>query len=940
MSHPSTRTDYEKRLVSLQECVQALQKNDSPAGLGKIVLAFLKEWFSFEMVWLARYDAQAQVLEGIDGLLPREKDYPSLLALQPVLPGDLFDQVLLTGQIQTVVSLEKEPRAGVWQTTAQRQGIQGASVLPIRFRRTSFGVLVVGTRLWGGHRSEELTELKMLTGALGVALSGMGASLETPHSDSQTKVSALNVILSAQTFDERLQLVLEQSYQMTQPSRACFYWIDAEEQSCCLQEIYSGPPLRRTVSNRSAVAIKIPLQQINPFYQATLQNQVVAISDVESLIHSHNAPSRLMSLTQARAWLSVPLFDRQRLIGVLTVEESKPRVWSDQHKQYLVLMAQLMSHFETDSESAPLGSESQAHLPNLLNVLRETEPDAAHWERLLQQCLEQIGLQFALRWVTLLKYDADDQVFDSRSQYCAKKKQPFPIQLPGVSGVDTKLLSRLAEPLAVPSAEQDLRFVTWRGIFTELGVQSYILVKLGQQTGLGEFLLLGADLPRTWTEHECETIESIAQTIGKILDQQAQQIFAQQQQQLMELLTQGLSQLQQSRPSQLLETALDSIHPLLGTECTMILRWSPEKPDAKIALIVNNSSFEIDQSVQISVQGDHLLQTLLTTTTLKGKTAFPGVATLRGAVRDLASNSEWISGAGFIEILAVPIQISPELPSTGLVLAFNTSRKGWSALQREGLQILTRELASHASAHETFQHLTQRCETLECLNWYKQRQLEQLQQVWGSQSQALQELMGPEPVSMPLGTVSSIKSRPPSPLMQLKQSFTSLEAMLKTEVWELGLESEVISIATLLRRSLARIEPIVSARQLWTQVHNLTPSVSVKMPGQKLELMITELLLASCYRTKVGDRIDIWCRALQDSWVEVSITDHGRLNPHLVKDLTQYALTRTLTPILESAPGLHFKVCQSLVERLGGQLELTQLEDGRSLSRLILPTAV
>ena len=621
----------------------------------------------------------------------------------------------------------------------------------------------------------------------------------------------------------------------------------------------------------------------------------------------------------------------------LTVEEGKPRVWSDQHKQYLVLMAQLMSHFDPDLDSAPLSGGLQTHLPSLLEVLRETEPDAVHWERLLQQCLEQVGLQFALRWVTLFKYDADEQTFDCRSQFCAKKKQPFPLHLPSVSGVDTKLLSRLAEPLAVLSAAQDLRFVAWHGIFAELGVQSYLLVKLGQQTGPGQFLLLAADLPRTWTERECETIESIAQMIAKILDQHAQRLVAQQQQQLMVLMTQGLSQMQQSRPLQLFEVALDSIHQLLGTECTMILRWSSEEPAAKIALTLNNSSFEIDQSAQIPVQSDHLLQTLLTTTTLKGKTAFPGVAMLRGAIKDLASNSEWLSGAGFIEILAVPIQTTPDQPSMGLVLAFNTSRKGWSALQREGLQILTRELASHALVHETLQHLTQRCETLECLNWYKQRQLEQLNQHWGSQAQTLRELLEPEPVSMPLA-ISSIKSRPPSPLMQLMQSFSSLEDMLKTEIWELGLEGEVISIAALLRRSLARIEPIVSARQLWTQVHNLTPSVSVKMPSQKLELMITELLLASCYRTKVGDRIDIWCRALQDSWVEVSITDHGRLNPQLVRDLAQYTLTRTLTPILESVPGLHFKVCQSLVERLGGQLELTQLEDGRSLSRLILPT--
>ena len=174
----------------------------------------------------------------------------------------------------------------------------------------------------------------------------------------------------------------------------------------------------------------------------------------------------------------------------------------------------------------------------------------------------------------------------------------------------------------------------------------------------------------------------------------------------------------------------------------------------------------------------------------------------------------------------------------------------------------------------------------------------------------------------------------------LYSAFSSLEKILKSEVWDLALEPEHLQVATLFRRCLERIEEIARTRQLWTQVHNLTPSVSLYVPAQKLELMLVELLLAACYRSKVGDRIDIWCRALPEQWVEISITDNGRLNPRMVRAIqtpsTQVPLS---TSILEVPPGLHYKVCQSLVERMGGQLEMAQLEDGRAMSRLILPIA-
>jgi GAF domain-containing protein len=938
MSQPSIRTEYEKRLISLQNCLQAIQKQDSLKNMGQITLTFLREWFPFELIWLARYDAQSQMLEGIDGILPKERDQAALTAQQSVLAGDLFDQALLTGRIQEITSLNQEPRVENWQMIAQRHGIQGASILPIRYRSHSLGILMVGTTLWGGHsRPEEMAELKMVTGALGAALYTMGGYTQSV-SQPQSLVETLNAILSAKKFDDRLPLVLESAYHAIQPSRACLYGFDKKEQSCRLQDVYTGQPLRR-LAGKPTANLEVSLQQINSFYQATLLDEMVAIADVEGAVQNHNAPTRLMALTQSRSWLSAPIFDQQKLVGILAVEDRKPHLWSDADKQHLLMLAQLMGQsFNGDPDSSPLWVGGQTHLPSLLSALKEAEHDADHWEKTLQQCLEQVGLQFAVRWAVILHHNSEEQTFECRSQFYQKKKQPFPASLPDVSAVDTKLLSRLSTPLLVASLAQDLRFLAWRKTFSEIGMESYLLVRMGQQNGLGEFLLLGADLPRTWTDHDSETITPIAQALGQAIVLRNQGVLTQQQQQLMTVLTQGIGRLQQARTVEsLFVIALESIQQFLAAECLAILRFSQTDHLAEIVSIANHSTFQIDSSAQIAWQVDGFLQALLAQTALKGKTSFPGVAMLRGTFTDLVAHSEWFTGAGFLEVLGVPLQVHPDLPCLGVVLAFNTRRNRCSALHREGLQLLARELAVQVHVQDAVQALIHKCEALEGLNWYKQRQLERLSQLWSSQTATFQGLLSSQAaVGASLG---SMKSRPQQPMVQLNQAFLALDTMLKTETWDLQLEGEVVPVATLLRRALEHIEPVVSSRQLWTKVHNLTPSVSVKVPSQKLELMITELLLASCYRTKIGDRIDIWCRALKDNWVEVSITDNGRLNPQLVKDLAQYHRTHLSTSILDALPGRHFKVCQFLAERLGGQLELAQLEDGRSLSRLILPTA-
>jgi GAF domain-containing protein len=953
--HPSsTRTEYEKRQLAFYRHIQGLQKQDAIEGMGKLLFDFLKEWFQFELIWIAQYDAQSHLLSGIQGVLPKttERDTNFLRRKQPILPGDLFDQVLLTGTLQEIPSLKQEQRVGDWQAVAQSQNIQGSMILPIRYRQQSFGAILVGTTLWGGHpRPEEMTELKMLAATLGTELhrlQSQSASLPV-HQSPQLSIDSIGRILAAETFEERLPLVLEQLHQAIRPARTCVYWFDTENQSCRLYDIYTGPSPRRSSTSKVIPRIDLSLQSIASFYQSSLQNQTVAIADMQGLITSNQAPTRLMTMTRSRAWLSAPIFDRGRLIAVLATEDSDPHLWSDTDRQSIQLLAKLLGQGSQENVwDSTLTKGERFGLHGLLSVLKDAYNDTEQWDPLLLQCLEQITVQFSVRWTAIVTHDAERQDFKCHPQFYSKKKQqPLADRLPELSAVDAKMLARMSSPIAVQSLAEDLRLLAWRQPLSDRGVKSLLCLKLDRtlkHSKLGSFLLLATDLPRTWMPEEIEAAVDVVEPLGQALSQREQWQYDEFRVQFMTALNHGLQSIQLTPPGDaLFATTAQALHALLDVECLMVLRWSPDRPEATIAALINQSKFHVNEQIPISWKTDSFLQRVLSRTA-NTPTSLPELFVEAGEFEEIAAaNSGWLGGMGRVDLLAVPLRVYPEDPCLGVVLILDSRSQYWTDLAREGIQLLTRELTLNYRSHYLLERLKQKQDSLECLGWYKQRHLEHISQLWTAQMSQIPTIP-PAPGAVAAGQVglgqAGSRLRSDRSSTDLYSAFSGLETILKNEVWDLQLAAEQVQVATLLRRSLERIEELARTRQLWTQVHNLTPSVSLHASAQKLELMLVELLRAACYRSKSGDRIDIWCRALPEQWVEISITDNGRLNPRMIQAIQHPSLQVSLSAsILEAPPGLHYKVCQSLVERMGGQLEMAQLEDGRAMSRLILPIA-
>ena len=142
-----------------------------------------------------------------------------------------------------------------------------------------------------------------------------------------------------------------------------------------------------------------------------------------------------------------------------------------------------------------------------------------------------------------------------------------------------------------------------------------------------------------------------------------------------------------------------------------------------------------------------------------------------------------------------------------------------------------------------------------------------------------------------------------------------------------------------LRRAIDRADVLLKQRQLWSQVHQESNPIIIG-DINKLEMVLYEVISIAGQRSEAGKRIDIWCRQSDPRWVEVAITDDGTIEPRLIKELEAAQPMDPLAPsLLNQPPGMHLAICKEVLRAMGAQLTLTQLDDGRIMTRLMLPAA-
>lgn len=303
------------------------------------------------------------------------------------------------------------------------------------------------------------------------------------------------------------------------------------------------------------------------------------------------------------------------------------------------------------------------------------------------------------------------------------------------------------------------------------------------------------------------------------------------------------------------------------------------------------------------------------------------------SANDLAPETrQWLNCPGMGQLLVMALRTAPEHEPTGMVLVADAVGRIWIERHLSAFGTLVSQLAwSRRYLMLTTMLQTQR-EELERLNWYKHRRLEEVYRSLGWNLRRLNELGNQKD---PL-----VGTRYQQIVRQLGDSVASITQLLRDEQWKLRTYQTSVPLVGLLKRSLERVDSLLKQRQIWSQVHN-EGNLTIGGDTTKIELIIYELLVIACQRAQPGGRIDVWCRQIDNRWLELSITDNGIIEPRLLTDFEVGRSGDMLAPsTLDQPPGLHLFICQVVMQQIGGELNLYKLEDGRILSRLVLPLAV
>ncbi|MDG2990794.1 GAF domain-containing protein [Candidatus Synechococcus calcipolaris G9] len=922
-------------LTALVTAQKLLGRQSQAEDLWPIVLGYLKEQLGMNLIWFSLYSDAHRSLIGQGGDTPIGQ--ASFLKQKVSLAaGSLLDQVVMQRQPVTIPNLQEENRIGEWRQVAIRLNIQGSVIMPIVQGRECLGVALLGSSRWGeALRGEDLTYATLLFNALGSDLRRLQAQtpVEPPgKTASGSLVQLLQQFSHAGTLSQRIDLLLQDIHQHIQPVRTSLFWRDIDQPIYRRRTFTTGKPLGREAQRQP---LTITQTELASFYSALMAGQIVAVSDAQGAVSS-TTPVRLIQMLNTQALLAAPVIVGPDLTGFITLEMSKPHVWPENNKQDLKTACNLLSlaaPVERAEHQLLQTKESQGLLTDLTHAICQEQD----WKRVLEQAGQDLANSVQASMVLLLIHEPISHRFTVQLQHPRSRGRITLEPFPPLSEMDWQLLEASAVAIALDDIQHELRLHSWKETFNKLGLRSLLFCQTTPGNPLEAVLIAGRTETSPWTRQEQNSLQQVAQCLGLLSHQWQLQRQSEQQQHLYNSMQTGLMAMQKTQNLDRLElTGLQNIMTLLQAPLVALVTWPPGQTTGWIvAPPPSHQRFGINTNVEINIYDDPLIHAALVSSQAGTEVdRYSGL--ISQTVEELDSRSrQWLSGPDIGQVLALALRTDPEYEPSGVLVVADRRDRLWSESHLESLVTLTNHLAWAHRSTCLLQVLTQGWQTLETLNWYKHRRVEELYQNIAKTSNQFNEWLRQrydvaDPLLKRWGR-------------EIQSQLEFLPKLLTEETWKLEFSQSSIGLAVLLKRNLDRLEPWVKKKQLWTQVHS-QEVLTLHGDIPKIELILYEVLLAACQRSHSKGRIDIWCKRnpseAKDTpdWLEISITDNGEIDPRLIIDLHHIDHLDWLAPSsLDHPPGRHLKSCFYVAQQLGGVLDMYKLEDERVLTRLILP---
>ncbi|WP_375468865.1 GAF domain-containing protein [uncultured Nostoc sp.] len=967
MGQPQKPIAAEQQILSLGRILQSLREEEDVDVLIETTISYLKEQFDYRLIWIALYDRLNHILFGKGGITP-DRDTSFLRQRVVLSPGDLLEQVVIEQHPLGIADLQTEIRAADWRKIAEKFHIQGTIILPIRHKDRCLGLLLLGSERWGYLLTGEAkARLMMVLGELGAVLYQNEIDLQhkqTKRTD-EPLLELLENLRTLTNLNQKLEAAVQATHKFVSPSRTNVYWFEREGRYFWCRMSNQLVKIDRNSSNQQAAGITV--QELSDFYYALAVNQIVSIGDARSSLKSHFT-AKLLQRLKVRSLLAAPIIWQKNLLGFLAVESNEPQIWTETDKNFVQGVAGLISLVAPaeSMESTVKQIQEDAQLTSQVAQGIYSQHDL---QETLHSCAKRVLARLAATRFLLLQYDPEQNNYQFIYQSQPYNRRALTFTLHPLKELDGQLLQRSTQAVEIENLDEDLRFFNWRPFLLENGVRSLLVCKCTHEHIPAALLVITHENHRSWTTLEKELLWAVSQQIGVILRQwqlhnrtTQQQKTSQAFEECLRILTQSQNSKIEVKKKHLERTALEQIASILGCPLAILLSWSPGESWAKIIPgVIDNSKFGIFSDASIPIQAEALIQWALATESY-----------LILKVDDLPPETrKWLNAPDKGQILVMALRTNADYETTGVVLLADYQECRWSEQNLSATITLISQLAWWRREKQITQLLESTTEELRQLNWYKHRRSEEIQRITAHSLRQIHDL------GIPANELTQMRYQ--LLLRQLDHTTTSMSGMLKLEQWQLNISWETITIASLMKRSLERIENFVKQQKLWIGVHGLGQQIEEQSPKNsslakgvptsntqssmaiagdivKIELVIHELLVTACNRSQIGGRIDIWCRRLDASKIidtnyfsattesehrtslELSITYNGAIEPELLTELHNNTPKDVLAASnLDQPPGLHLLICQNFMQKLGGQLNFYQLPDNRVVSRLLLP---
>ncbi|MEM8603514.1 MAG: GAF domain-containing protein [Cyanobacteria bacterium P01_H01_bin.121] len=923
----STALDETQQLMLLEQALSDLREATQIEALAPIVLTYCRKATNYDLVWIGFHDRAQNILISQGGMSqgqPLSERQKSIT----VERNSVWEQLILAGEAIQIPDLGAEPRAGSWGKLAQKLQIQGAYLLPISHQQQCYGGVLLGSKHWGMLMPpHEQAPLNMLCGQIATSLQLITGQPQTQPlaGASEVLTSLLDVLSGAQSLTQSLDRGVRLLQRNLHVSQVSIYWFEPE-QRYFWQRITTRTRASKVFNQPSASSEADPLyvRHCPGLYQKLCEAELLWLGPEQSPLQSRETTELLQAL-QAETLLLAPIVVQQRLFGFCSLEHGVLRVWTEAEQQLLRNVAQLLaiaSPNEVIEHELCRGQTAQQIIATLAQAIRNEQD----WHQALNNTAQQVSQHLQTEHFILLTYEPDQRTFPVVFQQQVKPHIGLNAPLDALSDVDWRLLTKAKQAIMIEDLEEDLRLLAWQPQLQALGVQSLMLCTTTIKPPLSGVLIAAHTSPHRWSTTDQTLLLELAQHVGVISHQWQLQQQVDQQTALYQSLQWGLTSIQHISDLQRLERVMtQSVAQLLHAPLAILLTWPPGHTTAQIAAqAIANAGFLINEDAGISLALDPLIQRTLATDEV-----------LQLNETDLTAETRyWLSAPELGSLLVMTLRTAPEEEPLGIMLLGDQLDRVWSEQSCSLFGILATQLAWFRRSLLLTERLRSSQQRLEDLNWYKQFRLGELRQMVDTTLQRLLNLPK-QPELQVLG-----HNRPFQQVgQQLQQISSNVLQLVRQERWQLQRYQTSMAVSSFLKRALERLKIVAQHNQLWLQVHaEEVQYQDLQTDIVKLEGIVYQVATAACLRSPQGNRVDFWCRLIDAQTLDFSITDAGTVEPRLLQELAQGRPVDPLTAsTLDSQPGLGLAIAQRVLADLGGSLELSRLDDGRLLSRLVLP---